>query len=219
MWLPSGLSGTHFNINNLPGKGILSRPPGAAGIIINSGFVSQGEVPLCKARALDQESEVLGPCLGLGHGTANPTEWLQADPLHIPRPLSSLQSAQARKLCEHFPLPSRASCCAHCSVVSDSLPPHDCSSPGPSVHGILQARIWSGLPFPSPGDLPGPGIKPSSPALTGGPLPLVPPQIVSTQQVRLAADCWRCASHTPAHTRLTLQKEVLSQVLLWTDEK
>ena len=168
MWLPSGLSGTHFNINNLPGKGILSRPPGAAGIIINSGFVSQGEVPLCKARALDQESEVLGPCLGLAHGTANPTEWLQADPLHIPRPLSSLQSAQARKLCEHFPLPSRASCCAHCSVVSDSLPPHDCSSPGPSVHGILQARIWSGLPFPSPGDLPGPGIKPSSPALTGG---------------------------------------------------
>ena len=30
---------------------------------------------------------------------------------------------------------------------------------GSSVHGILQARIWSGLPFPSPGDLPDPGIK------------------------------------------------------------
>ena len=30
------------------------------------------------------------------------------------------------------------------------------------------ARIrqnWSGLPFPSPGDLPDPGIKPESPAL------------------------------------------------------
>ena len=24
---------------------------------------------------------------------------------------------------------------------------------------------WSGLPFPSPGDLPGPGIEPGSPAL------------------------------------------------------
>ena len=27
---------------------------------------------------------------------------------------------------------------------------------------------WSGLPFPSPGDLPDPGIKPEPPALTGG---------------------------------------------------
>ena len=29
----------------------------------------------------------------------------------------------------------------------------DCSLPGSSVHGILQARIWSGLPCPPPGDL------------------------------------------------------------------
>ena len=28
-----------------------------------------------------------------------------------------------------------------CSVMSDSLPPMDCSPPGSSVHGILQARI------------------------------------------------------------------------------
>ena len=33
----------------------------------------------------------------------------------------------------------------------------DCSPPASSVH-------WSGLPFPSPGDLPDPGIKPPSPA-------------------------------------------------------
>ena len=26
---------------------------------------------------------------------------------------------------------------------------------------------WSGLPFPSPGDLPSPGIEPASPALSG----------------------------------------------------
>ena len=43
----------------------------------------------------------------------------------------------------------------------------DCSLPGSSVLGILQARIWNGLPFPSPGDLLDPGIKPTSPALTG----------------------------------------------------
>ena len=47
----------------------------------------------------------------------------------------------------------------------------DCRPPGSSVHGILQARIWNGWPFPPPGDLPNPGIKlvsPISPALAGG---------------------------------------------------
>ena len=47
----------------------------------------------------------------------------------------------------------------------------DCSLPGSSVHGILQARIQDSLPFSPPGDLPNPGIKPVSPrypALTGG---------------------------------------------------
>ena len=43
--------------------------------------------------------------------------------------------------------------------------PKDCSPPGSSVHGILQARNWSRLPFPSPGDLPNPGIEPRYPAL------------------------------------------------------
>ena len=34
---------------------------------------------------------------------------------------------------------------------------------------------WNGLPFPSPGDLPDPGIKPGSPALQGDSLPFEPP--------------------------------------------
>ena len=33
------------------------------------------------------------------------------------------------------------------------------------AHGILQARILEWVAFPSPGDLPDPGIKPGSPAL------------------------------------------------------
>ena len=44
----------------------------------------------------------------------------------------------------------------------------DCSPPGSSVHGILQAEHWSGLSFPSPGDLPDPEMEPKSPALAGG---------------------------------------------------
>ena len=37
--------------------------------------------------------------------------------------------------------------------------------------GFSRQEYWSGLPFPSPGDLPDPGIKPlylTSPALAGG---------------------------------------------------
>ena len=49
----------------------------------------------------------------------------------------------------------------------------DCSPPGSSVHGIFQSRMlcWSGLPSPSLGNLPNPGIKPTSPALAGISLP------------------------------------------------
>ena len=37
-----------------------------------------------------------------------------------------------------------------------------------SVNGILQEEYWSGLPLPSSGDPPNPGIKPRSPALLVG---------------------------------------------------
>ena len=33
---------------------------------------------------------------------------------------------------------------------------------GSSVHGIPRQEHWSRLPFPSPGDLPSPGIEPAS---------------------------------------------------------
>ena len=45
--------------------------------------------------------------------------------------------------------------------------PVDSSLPGSSVHGILQQEYWSGLPFPSPGDLPDPGIEPVSSTVAG----------------------------------------------------
>ena len=37
--------------------------------------------------------------------------------------------------------------------------------------GILQQEYWSGLPFPSPADLPNPGMEPGSPALQVESLP------------------------------------------------
>ena len=41
--------------------------------------------------------------------------------------------------------------------------------------GFSRQQYWSGLPLPSPGDLPNPGIKPASPALQADALPSEPP--------------------------------------------
>ena len=37
--------------------------------------------------------------------------------------------------------------------------PMDCSPSGSTVHRISRQEYWSGLPFPTPGDLPNPGVK------------------------------------------------------------
>ena len=51
----------------------------------------------------------------------------------------------------------------------------DCSLPGSCVHGILQARILEWVAISFSGDLPGLGIKPTSPALQADSLPSEPP--------------------------------------------
>ena len=40
----------------------------------------------------------------------------------------------------------------------------DCNSPGSSTHGFIRQEYWSGLAFPTPGDLPDPEIEPTAPA-------------------------------------------------------
>ena len=45
----------------------------------------------------------------------------------------------------------------------------------PLSMGFSKQEYWSGLPFPSPGDLPNPGIKPGSPALQADALSSEPP--------------------------------------------
>ena len=54
-----------------------------------------------------------------------------------------------------------------CSVVSDSLQPTPwtVAYQAPPSMGFSRHEYWSGFPFPSPGDLPDPGIEPRSPAL------------------------------------------------------
>ena len=52
-----------------------------------------------------------------------------------------------------------------CSVLSDSAIPWTAVHQAPLSMEFSRQEYWSGLPFPTLGDLPDPGIEPGSPAL------------------------------------------------------
>ena len=60
------------------------------------------------------------------------------------------------------------------SEVAQSCPTLSCYQ-APQSMGFSRQDCWSGLPFPSPGVLPDPGIEPRSPALRADALPSEPP--------------------------------------------
>ena len=109
--------------------------------------------------------------------------------------------------------------CVSCSVVSDSVTPTDCSPPGFSLRGILQARILEWVAIFSPGDLPNPGIEPGNGTLLQ----------YSCLENPMDGRAWWAAVHgvTKSRTRLSdftltfhfhaLEKEMatLSSVLFW----
>ena len=59
-----------------------------------------------------------------------------------------------------------------CPTVCD---PWTVAHQAPPSMGFSRQEYWSGLPFPSPGDFPDPGIKPGSPTLQADALPSKPP--------------------------------------------
>ena len=61
------------------------------------------------------------------------------------------------------------------SVVSDSAIPWTVAYQAPPSMSFSRQECWSGLPFPSQGDLPDPGIEPWSPTLQADVLPSEPP--------------------------------------------
>ena len=68
--------------------------------------------------------------------------------------------------------------CAH-SVISDSATPGTVTHQAPLSMEFSRQEYWSGLPFPTPGDLPDSGMKPMSlvsPALAGGFFTTAPPE-------------------------------------------
>ena len=52
-----------------------------------------------------------------------------------------------------------------CLVMSDFVTPWTVARQAPLSVEFSRQEHWSGLPFPSPGDLPNPGIEPGAPAL------------------------------------------------------
>ena len=74
----------------------------------------------------------------------------------------------------HCYFPLHACCCFSCVWFFVTLWTIACQDPLPM--GFSRKEYWSGLPYPPPGDLPDPGIKPASlvvPALQAGSLPVV----------------------------------------------
>ena len=77
------------------------------------------------------------------------------------------------KFCSYYAMLLYCHCCSVTKLWLTLLWPHGhiwivCSPPAPLSMGFPRQANWSGLPFPSPGDLPNPEIEPMSPAVVGG---------------------------------------------------
>ena len=92
----------------------------------------------------------------------------------------------------------------------------------PPSMGFSRQEYWSGLPFPSPGDLPDPGIEPRSPALQADTLTSESPgkPIKKSEHQRIDAFklwCWRRLWRVPWTARRSNQsilKEIHSEYSL-----
>ena len=68
-----------------------------------------------------------------------------------------------------------------CNQLCPSATPWTVAHQAPQSMGFPRQEYWSGLPFPSPGDLPSPRTEPRSHGLQMDPLPSEPPQKLKTQ--------------------------------------
>ena len=82
------------------------------------------------------------------------------------------------------------------SVVQLFVTPWTVDDQAPPSMGVSRQEYWSGLPFPSSGDLPDPGIKPGPPTLQADSLPYEPQgklRLMSTSISPLL-----CSLHSPS---------------------
>ena len=82
---------------------------------------------------------------------------------------------------------------------------------------------WSGLPFPSPGDLPNPEIEPKSPALEADALTSKPPgkkngMDESICRARIEMQILSLGREHPLEKGMATYSSILAWRILWTDE-
>ena len=79
--------------------------------------------------------------------------------------------------------------------------------------GFSKQEYWSGLPFPSPGDLPDPGVKPGSPALQADSLLSEPPgKPIETLLLTTPASGHDLFSHRRGGQDLRSQQYILTKL-------
>ena len=86
--------------------------------------------------------------------------------------------------------------------------------------GFSRQEYWSGLPFPSPGDLPNPGIEPGSPALQEVSLPSEPPRkpcSLSFLQGIFPTQGWNPGLQHFRHVLYQLSYQGSPRILEWVD--
>ena len=88
-----------------------------------------------------------------------------------------------------------------CSVSSDSLPPHK----APLSMGFPRQEYWSGLPFPSPGDLPNPGVELVS---------LTSPALQEKQEMGVPSLGWE----DPLEKGMTTHSSILAWGIPWIEK-
>ena len=72
-----------------------------------------------------------------------------------------------------------------------SFTPQTIAHQAPPSMEFSRQEYWSGLPFPSPGHLPDPGIKPRSPALQADALPSEPPKKPFSPLLKMLCICFQ----------------------------
>ena len=76
--------------------------------------------------------------------------------------------------------------------------PVDCSPPAPLSMRFSRQEYWSGLSFPSPGDLPDPGVEPRSPTLWADALTSEPPGNPDTLEYLIIVEAlYYCVLESP----------------------
>ena len=111
-------------------------------------------------------------------------------------------------------------------VMSDSLWPHGLTIAlqAPLSVGFSGQEYWSGLPFPPPEDLPGPGIKPGSPASQADSSPSEPQgsPLAShqcllgdrvPQKRTLSRNKWKPVLSSQGHTTTEMQNQMQEMLL------